>query len=144
MAIDSQPSMGQLEEQASHHKEQLEKMGFEVVGVDIRKNADGHSYILHHNIDYERSIRYNLSWNLRADQNLATRLIGLLSDLESTQINYTKLTKAYKVKADKVSAVDKSVTELKCVLRDNPGVAEQLDETLTMLKLAGWDNRLFS
>jgi len=137
-------STEEIQLQASKQRTELERMGFTIIDADICKSEDGHDFTVHHAIDYSRSIKYNISWSLQADTDTVTRITDLRHELTDLRQQFSSLNRKMLELDDRDRATTKSITELKCILRDNPGVAEQFQEIITMLKLAGWDNRFFS
>jgi hypothetical protein len=142
--------MATYHEYTTKRLKNLHRLGFEVVNKKSHKrpkyelpyffnekSSSETSYDYYH-YDYEETT----IWELRADDQVVDELINLADRIESHEHHIQSISYEASATQRELDVHQKKIANLKKTLRENPGLQEQWDELMVMMKLAGFDETL--
>lgn len=150
MSID-QPASGPDDSRDAYRRcretaRQLEKMGFKI--LDQRVVHETHPLEFHDMYAYqykEENYRRNFSYQIEVNmsERTAEDLIRLVEHSEYLEKRSREYEQRFQLSQTDLIALRKRLDNLEQVLDENPGIRDQWDEIMTMLKLAGYHDDLF-
>lgn len=90
----------------------------------------------------DEDIRYDAHWELSVDQRQAEELCQLTSFVNSLQHDVHRLRDELSSTMLQLAGHNAKITELKQVLHENPGIRDQWNELMVLMKMAGFDANL--
>lgn len=133
-------------EYSKQREKNLRKMGFAIDDTRVtRRPTYERPYLFDDKIpprDYYRGYEESTVWHLKADDQLVDKIVNLVDQTESLQRNLQYTSHEAANTQRELMAYQKKLANLRKTLRENPGLQEQWDELMVMMKLAGFDENL--
>lgn len=142
-AESQQAYMDMVHREIKNTRQILEDMGVKVEDVLIKRQHDRYEMDLFEEDPFlhERTpgIRYDVRYNVTMSQRWATDMITIVEDKDRLESELSDIKKTLEYFQKEHLKFNMKRTDLARVLDGNPGIKDQWDEIMTMLKMAGFD-----
>jgi len=143
----SQRGHDELMHRVTEVRNQLHKDGFTI--HDVRVSRKEEPYFMHkgyrsHSYDayISNTIRYTAEFDMAVSLGQAEDFLSIAKKYEYLSDRVQQVERNNDILSKEVAVNRTTRHDLKKVLTENPGIADQWDEMLTLLKLAGFDGVL--
>lgn len=151
MAYTRTHARDEIEQRIGKCREDLIRYGIKVHDVSLTTRPEpryidvttiGNPYSERVMADYEYGVEYNAVWQVELAQSQVDDFLRIGSHVSHLEAQNASLSRELSDK--ELALADKHAREIKLrnILKNNPGIKDQWDELMVMMKLAGLDTNL--